>query len=209
MPPEQGGHIDDVTDRAPSGFSSLSPVFFFPWQSYESVSPGAWLCSHTSIHVQRGHASVEDPPGDAPGARASPSPYRVAHHHGNHRLCGSPARTRPPPLLLSCGAGAWRRWGPWELPLLPPTLSCLELCHLPDSHGEEEGGPGIWGALWVLAALLSPASYRHRPAGLCRGEWGPGEAHRVASNLCSVPFSTRDTLPHKHLPSNVFYYVLN
>lgn len=122
---------------------------------------------------------------------------------------GAQLAPAPPPLLLSCGAGAWRRWGPWELPLLPPTLSCLELCHLPDSHGEEEGGPGIWGALWVLAALLSPASYRHRPAGLCRGEWGPGEAHRVASNLCSVPFSTRDTLPHKHLPSNVFYYVLN
>ncbi|XP_012979666.2 multidrug resistance-associated protein 6 isoform X2 [Mesocricetus auratus] len=65
---------------------------FSPRQSHESVSPGAWLCPRASVHLQRGHASVEDPPGDAPGPRASHSPYRVAHHHGAS-LC-------PPPSLV-------------------------------------------------------------------------------------------------------------
>lgn len=102
---------------AKSVFSSPPPFFFSLQQSYESVSPGARLRPHTSTHLQCGHAPVEDPPGDAPGTRASHSPYCVAHHHGNHCLCKSPAC---PQLLLSSSMESVGREGLGSFPFCPP-----------------------------------------------------------------------------------------
>lgn len=73
----------------------------------------------------------------------------------------------------------WRGWGraglPFSLPTFrgPSQLSCPELRHVPDPHGEEEGGPGIRCAVWILAALFSPAGYQCRSADLARGKWRP------------------------------------
>lgn len=84
----------------------------------------------------------------------------------------------------------WGVRGRWEPPPLPSTLSCLDICHLPDSHGEEEGRPGVWGAVRVLAALLSLARDQRCPAGLYRGERRPGELYMVVSDLSPAPFHT-------------------
>lgn len=93
---------------------------------------------------------------------------------------GLPPASRPPPHLKRC--------------LL---TFCADLGSVPNPHGEEEGGPGIWGAVWVLAALLSLASHQHRPAGLTRGKWGPGppgETTVTVSGLGSLlpPLSTHN-----------------
>ena len=74
---------------------------------------------------------------------------------------GAPSPPAPPPASPT--------------PSPPPTRpSCPELRRVPDPCREEEGRPGVWGALRVLATLLSLPSHQRHPAGLARGKWGPG-----------------------------------
>ena len=96
----------------------------------------------------------------------------------------SPACWLAPGCCFSCpGEGCGAEWGslPPRLlrsPPLPTTLrdpsclSCPEPRCVPDPHRQEEGSPGIRGAVWVLAALPSLASYQRHPAGLARGKRG-------------------------------------
>ena len=74
---------------------------------------------------------------------------------------GAPSRLSPPPASPTPGP--------------PPTRpSCPELRSVPDPCRKEEGHPGVWGALRVLATLLYLPSHQRHPAGLARGKWGPG-----------------------------------
>lgn len=66
---------------------------------------------------------------------------------------------------------------------------CADLRSIPDPRGEEEGGPGVGGAVWVLAALLSLTSHQRHPAGLTRGKWGLGHLGKpIGSFRPPVPF---------------------
>lgn len=77
------------------------------------VSPGAWLCPHNPLHLQRVCDSLENPAGNAPGPGIPHPPHRVAHHNGNDI-----------PSLLACSwlllFLPWRRvWGRVGLPPSP------------------------------------------------------------------------------------------
>lgn len=102
-----------VTAPHPELPSSWPPSFLSPPALSKPVSPGAWLCPHNPLHLQRVCDSLENPAGNAPGPGIPHPPHRVAHHNGNDI-----------PSLLACSwlllFLPWRRvWGRVGLPPSP------------------------------------------------------------------------------------------
>lgn len=190
----------------------VPPLSSHPRALSKPVSPGSWVHPHNLVHLQRVCHSLENPPGGATGPRIPHSPHRLAHHYGKDTsgLLACSWLNCPPCLKEGCGA----EWGsnlgpPAHLPHLKRRVLalCADLGSVPDPHGAEEGGPGIGGAVWVLAALLSLASYQHRPAVLTRGKWGAQAiwgsqsvsfSPRVPSFLLPFPHTACFLCRHKH-----------
>ena len=125
-PPGATVQLDVESLSSWQGVAERLPSFFPPPALSQPVSPGAWVCPHNPVHLQRVCDSLENPAGNAPGPRVPHTPHRVAHHNGE-------SRPRPAGLLLGAASPVpvegWDRGGSLQ------TLSSPSVPHpRPTSH---------------------------------------------------------------------------